>query len=54
MVAQFAKIDQTTMKVPEQKRTSTALDASPAVKKVCLDLPDATKEVTIRANLDPK
>jgi hypothetical protein len=39
MVAQAAKIDQSTLEVLEQKRTSTALDPSPAVKKVCLDLP---------------
>jgi hypothetical protein len=54
MVTQAAKIDQTTLEVPEQKRTSTTLDPSPAVKKVCLGLPDASKEVIIRANLDPK
>jgi hypothetical protein len=54
MVVQAAKIDQTTLEVPEQKRTSTALDPSPAVKKVCLGLPDASKEVVIGANLDPK
>jgi hypothetical protein len=54
MVAQAAKIDQTTLEVPEQKRTSTALDPSPAVKKVRLGLPDASKEVVIGANLDPK
>jgi hypothetical protein len=54
MVAQAAKIDQTTLEVPEQKRTSTTLDPSPVVKKVCLGLPDASKEVVIRANLDPK
>jgi hypothetical protein len=54
MVAQAAKIDQTTLEVPEQKRTSTALDSSPAVKKVCLGLPDASKEVVIGVNLDPK
>jgi hypothetical protein len=54
MVAQAAKIDQTTLQVPEQKRTSTALDPSPAIKKVCLGLPDATKEVVIGADLDPK
>jgi hypothetical protein len=54
MVAQVAKIDQTTLEVPVQKRTSTALDPSPAVKKVCLGLPDASKEVVIGANLDPK
>jgi hypothetical protein len=53
MVAQAAKIDQTTLEVPEQKRTSTTLDPSPAVKKVCLGLPDASKEVVIGANLDP-
>jgi hypothetical protein len=54
MITQAAKIDQSTLEVPEQKRTSTALDPSPAVKKVCLGLPDASKEVFIRANLDPK
>jgi hypothetical protein len=54
MVAQGANIDQTNPEVPEQKRTATALDASPAVKKVCLGLPDTTREVTIDADLDPK
>jgi hypothetical protein len=54
MVAQAAKIDQTTLEVPEQKRTSTALDPSLAVKKVCLGLFNASKEVIIGANLDPK
>jgi hypothetical protein len=54
MVAQAAKIDQTILPVPEQKRTSTALDPSPVVKKVCLGLPDASKEVVIGADLDPK
>jgi hypothetical protein len=54
MVAQAAKIDQTTLEVPEQMRTSKALDPSPAVKKVCLGLPDASKEVVIMANLNPK
>jgi hypothetical protein len=54
MVAQEAKIDQTTLEVLEQKRTSTALDPSPAVKKICLGLPDASKEVVIGADLDPK
>jgi hypothetical protein len=54
MVAQAAKIDQTTLQVPKQKRTSTALDPSPTVKKVCLGLPDASKEVVIGADLDPK
>jgi hypothetical protein len=36
MVAQATKIYQTTLEVPEQKRTSTSLDPSPAVKKVCI------------------
>jgi hypothetical protein len=54
MDAQVAKIDQTTLQVPEQKRTSTALDPSPAVKKVCLGMPDASKEVIIGADLDPE
>jgi hypothetical protein len=53
MVTQAAEIDQTTLEVPEQKRTSTTLDPSPAVKKVCLGLPDASKEVVIGANLNP-
>jgi hypothetical protein len=54
MVAQVAKIDQPTLQVPEQKRTSTDLDQCLAVKKVCLGLPDASKEVVIEADLDPK
>jgi hypothetical protein len=54
MVAQAAKIGQTTLQVLEQKRTSTALDPSLAIKKVCLSLPDASKEVIIGADLDPK
>jgi hypothetical protein len=54
MVALEAKIDQTTLQVPYQKHTSTALDPNPAVKKVCLGLPNASKEVIIGADLDPK
>jgi hypothetical protein len=54
MVAQVAKIDQTTVQVLEQKRTSTPLLPSPAVKKVSLGLLDASKEVVIGADLDPK
>jgi hypothetical protein len=53
MVAQAAKIDQTTLKVPEQKCTTTALDPSPAIKKVCLSLPDTSKEVVIGATSTP-
>jgi hypothetical protein len=54
MVAQAARIDQTTLQVPKQKCTTMDLDSSPAVKNVCLGLPDASKEVVIVANLDPK
>jgi hypothetical protein len=54
MVTQATKIDQYTLQVPKQKHTSTALDLSPAVKKVCLSLLDASKEVVIGADLDPK
>jgi hypothetical protein len=54
MVAQAAKINQTTLEVPEQKRTSTALDPSLAVEKVFLGLPDTSKKVVIGANLNPK
>jgi hypothetical protein len=54
IVAQAAKIDQTILQVLEQKRTSTALDPNPAIKKVCLGLPDASKEVVIGADLDPQ
>jgi hypothetical protein len=51
MVAHAAKIDQTTLQVPEQKRTTTALDLSPAVKKVYLGLPDASKELALTSFL---
>jgi hypothetical protein len=44
-VAHAAKIDQATLEVPEQKHTSTTLDPSLAVKKDCLGLPDASKEI---------
>jgi hypothetical protein len=54
IVAQAAKIDQTTLQVPKQKCTSTALDPSLDVKKVCLGWPDASREVVIGADLDPK
>jgi hypothetical protein len=54
MVAQAARIDQTTLQVPRQKHTTTALDPSPTVDNVCLGLPDACKEVVIEADLDPK
>jgi hypothetical protein len=53
MVSQAAKIDQTILEVPEQKRTSTTLDPCLAVKKVCLGLPDVSKEVVIGATSTP-
>jgi hypothetical protein len=54
IVAQAAKIDETTLRVLEQTSTSTVLDPSPAIKKVCLGLPDASMEVITGADLDPK
>jgi hypothetical protein len=45
MVAHATKINQTTLEVLEQKCTATTLDLSPAMKKVCLGLPDASKEL---------
>jgi hypothetical protein len=54
MVTSAAKIDQITLEVQEQKHKSTSLDPSPAVKKVCFGQPDASKEVIIGANLDPR
>jgi hypothetical protein len=53
MVAQAAKIDQTTLQVPKQKCTTTTLDPSPSIKKVCLGLPDTSKEVVIGATSTP-
>jgi hypothetical protein len=40
--------------VPEQKRTETALDATPATKKVCIGLVDPTKMVVICGDLREK
>jgi hypothetical protein len=54
MVSQATKIDQTTLEVLEQKHTSTALDPSLAVKKVCLGLPDASMEVVIGGQPRPQ
>ena len=54
MVAEASKIDVTTHEVPEQKCSSTALDASPAIKRVYLDLPDKSKDVSIGADLSEK
>jgi hypothetical protein len=53
MIAHTANIDQTTLEVPEQKRANTALDPSSAIKKVCLGLPDASKELVIGPTSTP-
>jgi hypothetical protein len=38
MVAEAKKVAPTDLTIPEQKRTETTLDATPATKKVCLSL----------------
>jgi hypothetical protein len=53
MVAQAAKIDQATIQVPHQKRTSTALDPSPAVKKICLGLPTHPRKSSLGPTSTP-
>jgi hypothetical protein len=40
--------------IPEQKRTETALNATPSTKKICLDLADPAKTVVIGDNLREK
>jgi hypothetical protein len=40
MVAEAKKVAPTDLTIPEQKRTETTLDATPATKKVCLGLAD--------------
>jgi hypothetical protein len=47
MVAEAKKIASTDLIVSEQKRTETALDATPTTKKVCLGLADPAKTVFI-------
>jgi hypothetical protein len=47
MVAEAKKVDSSNLTIPKQKRTKTALDATPATKKVCLGLADPTKTVVI-------
>jgi hypothetical protein len=51
MVAEAKKVAPTDLTIPEQKRTETALDASPATKKVFLDIDDLAKMVVIGDNL---
>jgi hypothetical protein len=54
MVVEAKKVDPFDLTIPEQKRTETALDATPATKKVCLDLADPTKTVVIGDDLGEK
>jgi hypothetical protein len=54
MVAEAKKVDPFDLTIPEQKRTETALDAMPSMKKVCLGLTDPAKTVVIGDNLGEK
>jgi hypothetical protein len=54
MVAEAKKVAPTDLTIPEKKRTETALDASPATKKVCLGLANPAKMVVIGDNLREK
>jgi hypothetical protein len=54
MVVEAKKVAPTDLAIPEQKRTETALDATPATKKVCLGLVDPAKTVVIGDNLGEK
>jgi hypothetical protein len=54
MVAEAKQVDQSDLTVLEQKRTKTALDATPSTKKICLGLADPTKTVVIGDDLGEK
>jgi hypothetical protein len=54
MMAEAKKVDQSDLTVPEQKRTETALNATPSTKKICLGLADPTKMVVIGDDLREK
>jgi hypothetical protein len=54
MVAEAKKVDQSDLTAPEQKRTETALDSTPLMKKICLDLVDPAKKVVISDDLGEK
>jgi hypothetical protein len=54
MVAKAAKVALTDLTIPEQKRTDTALNATPVTKKVCLGLADPEETVVIGDNLGEK
>jgi hypothetical protein len=54
MVAEAKKVTSTDLTIPKQKRTETALEATPTTKKVCLSLADPAKTVVISDNLGEK
>jgi hypothetical protein len=54
MVAEAKKVDRSDLTVLEQKRTETALNAMPSMKKVCLGLADPAKMVVIGDDLREK
>jgi hypothetical protein len=54
MVAEAKKVALADLTIKEQKHTETALDATPATKKVCLGLADPAKTVVISDNLREK
>jgi hypothetical protein len=54
MLAEAKKVAPTDLTILEQKRTETALDATPATKKVCLSLADPAKTMVIGDNLREK
>jgi hypothetical protein len=54
MVAEAKKVAPTNLAILEQKSTETALDATPAMKKVCLGLADPAKMEFIGDSLGEK
>jgi hypothetical protein len=54
MVAEAKKVDQSDLTIPEQKRTESALDATPSMKKICLGLDDPAKTVVIGDDIGDK
>jgi hypothetical protein len=54
MVAEAKKVGPSDLTIPEQKRTETTLDATPATKKVCLRLANLNKTVVIDDDLGEK
>jgi hypothetical protein len=53
-VAEAKKVTPTNLAIPEQKHIETALDATPAMKKVCLGHADPAKRVLVGDNLGEK